>query len=76
MKDCDFGCDDHAAMAAHVPHPDGSGHGDKHNKHLHEGMRAAMHPQHHSKGKMPAQMNPDHGPHHHDHYLKQSAKAR
>lgn len=65
MKDCDFGCTDHADMVPHHKHPDGSGHMDKHAKHLHEHMRAAPHPQHHSSGKMPAQMNPDHGPHHH-----------
>lgn len=58
----DFDCDDHADMVPHIPHPDGQG---KHNKHLHDHQRGVGHPAHHTKGKMPAQLNPDHGPHHH-----------
>lgn len=44
-------------------HPD---HGTNvHNKHLGDHERGAVHPIHHTGGHMPAQANPDHGPHHH-----------
>ena len=32
-------------------------------KHLHDHKRGVGHPAHHTKGKMPSQLNPDHGPH-------------
>lgn len=62
MADDNFGCEDHAEAHAFHEHPDG--------KHKNVNMmadheRGVGHPAHHSKGKMPSQLNPDHGPHHH-----------
>jgi len=56
----DFDCDDHAVAHAPKVHPE---HNSKGNKHLHEHERGAAHPQTHTKGMMPSQLNPDHGPH-------------
>lgn len=37
---------------------------DRSGKHLDDGSRAVSAPVHHGVAKMPAQANPDHGPHH------------
>src|ERR1043166_9658780 len=57
----DFGCKDHHEEFAPHVHMDGGHHN---NTHLHDHQRGAGHPAHHTKGKMPSQLNPDHGPHH------------
>jgi len=57
MDDC---CDDHHTKFAPKVHPDAK---KDTGKHLHEGARAAGHPAKHSSGKMPSQLQPDHGPH-------------
>ena len=60
MKDECFDCDQHHEAFSPKMHPE---FGSKGNKHLHDEARAAKHPKHHTKGMMPSQMNPDHGPH-------------
>lgn len=60
MKDHDFDCDQHHEKFAPKMHPEHMSKGDTH---LEDHERSAAHPQHHTKGKMRAQMNPDHGPH-------------
>ena len=58
---CDFGCDDHAKAHAHKTHPDRNmGH-----EALPDHKRGVAGPAHHTKGSMPSQLNPDHGPHGH-----------
>lgn len=61
MSEGSFGCDDHEDMTPHHKHMDA---GKSHESPLHDHERGAGHPAHHSKGKMPSQLNPDHGPHH------------
>lgn len=56
----DFGCEDHAEAHPFHEHPDGK---HKNDKHMADHERGAGHPAHHTKGKMPSQLNPDHGPH-------------
>lgn len=50
-----------------MDHCDGGDHPDRHMSHkpMHDDERGAPGPVHHSKGHMPAQANPRHGPHHH-----------
>ena len=55
-----FGCEQHEDMAEHHEHMD------RHMTHeapMHDHERGAGHPAHHTKGKLPSQLNPDHGPH-------------
>lgn len=62
-KGDDFCCDSHASTFPERKHPDfghkQKGYGDV----LPDHNRGAAHPMHHSRGKLRAQMNPDHGPH-------------
>lgn len=53
-------CDAHQEAFAPKVHPEINRKG---GEHLPEHKRGAIHPQHHTRGKMRAQMNPDHGPH-------------
>lgn len=55
-----FGCDDHCTAHAPKVHPD---HGKPNNKMNADHQRSVGHPAHHTKGSMPSQLNPDHGPH-------------
>lgn len=52
-------CDDHSNAFSPKKHPDA---GMKTHKVTKDHKRAAIHPQHHTKGQLPSQMNPDHGP--------------
>lgn len=61
MKDPCYECDDHHTKFAPKVHPDAKS---DTGKHLHaDHQRAAGHPAKHSAGKMPSQLQPDHGPH-------------
>lgn len=60
MKSSSDCCDDHHTVFAPKKHPEFGSKGDKH---LRETERGAAHPQHHTKGQMPSQLQPDHGPH-------------
>lgn len=52
-------CEDHCSKFAGKMHPDA-----KHvPSHVPDHKRGAAPPAHHTKGKMKAQLNPDHGPH-------------
>lgn len=53
-------CDDHCDAFAPQMHPEGMKKG---GESLPDHKRAVGHPAHHTKGKMPSQLNPDHGPH-------------
>lgn len=55
----DNDCEDHHSKFAGKAHPDRS----HVPSNMPEHKRGAAHPAHHSKGKMPAQLQPDHGPH-------------
>lgn len=57
MKDCE----DHATAFAPRLHPEP--HVGVEKGYLPEGKRGSAHPAHHTKGKFPSQLNPDHGPH-------------
>lgn len=59
MKD-DMTCDDHCDQFKPRVHPEGNRKG---GESVGDHMRGVGHPAHHSKGKMPSQLNPDHGPH-------------
>lgn len=68
-------CMDHHAAFAPRKHPDyGWGEPNRGYSPMHDHHRGAGHPAHHSKGKLPAQLNPDHGPHDHDHGHHTGAK--
>ena len=58
MDDDDL-CEAHHTTFAGHPHPDGM----HKPTHLPEHKRGAGHPARHTKGKLPAQLNPDHGMH-------------
>lgn len=61
----DDSCEDHSTKFAGLKHMDHPDHSKADGKHLHgDHERAAAHPAHHSKGMMPSQLNPEHGPHH------------
>lgn len=61
MKDHDdFGCTEHSDIVPHYKHKEG---GKANNKIMHDHERGVGHPAHHTKGKHPSQLNPDHGPH-------------
>lgn len=53
-------CDDHHKAFAPKMHPDGK---HKNNKEMMEHQRGAAHPAKHTPGKLPSQLQPDHGPH-------------
>lgn len=53
-------CDAHHEAFAPKMHPEHMSKGDKH---LMEHQRGAAHPAKHTKGRMPSQLQPDHGPH-------------
>lgn len=53
-------CDDHHEMFAPKMHSEGT---KNDSKHLHDHQRGVGHPAKHTKGKMPSQLQPDHGPH-------------
>lgn len=53
-------CEDHSAKFAPKMHPDAK---KDTSVMVADHKRGAAHPQHHTKGMMKAQMNPDHGPH-------------
>lgn len=54
-------CDDHSAAFAPRVHPDG---GKENGMTLPDNhKRGVGHPAHHTKGKHPSQLQPDHGPH-------------
>ena len=55
-------CDAHHSTFAGKKHPD-FGHKEKGYNVMPEPKRGAGHPAKHSAGKMPSQLNPDHGPH-------------
>lgn len=58
----DFGCSDHSNYAGgHHVHPD-AGRKEGYTP-LPEHRRGVGHPAKHSKGKLPSQLNPDHGTH-------------
>jgi len=55
-------CDDHCDTFAPRKHPDAKAHG--HESTLPDNhKRGVGHPAHHSRGKLPSQLQPDHGPH-------------
>lgn len=53
-------CDDHSSAFSPKVHADGT---KNDSKHIPDHKRGVGHPAHHTKGKMPSQLNPDHGPH-------------
>lgn len=53
-------CEDHGMKFGGKPHPDK--HAGVRAKNLKEKNRGAAHPAKHTAGKMPSQLNPDHGP--------------
>lgn len=63
MKDNDSGdsmdCDDHHSKFKGHKHPDAN----HKPSFMADHERGAAHPQHHTKGQLRSQMNPDHGPH-------------
>lgn len=53
-------CEDHSTKFMGRKHPDGKNKGDRTNP---DHMRGVGHPAMHTKGKLPSQLNPDHGMH-------------
>lgn len=60
MKNQNDVCDDHHSKFAPKKHPDA---GKPHNNPVGDHQRSIGHPANHTPGKMPSQLNPDHGPH-------------
>lgn len=58
MKDCPE-CEDHGSKFGGRKHPDANR---KRDLPMVEPKRGAGHPAHHTKGKMPSQLAPNHGP--------------
>lgn len=61
MKNCDE-CESHGSKFGGLKHMDGMH--DPGMGYAPDHKRGVGAPAHHTKGKMPAQLNPDHGPHH------------